>query len=153
MSGEGQRIEELRRRITERIRELNKELEAWQTCLQLINEMLRREEKASLGMKRVIAEIRDNSGTLLAKMYEDRNEIKIIPEKEVRVNVNSKEFKQFFIGKVLENIRKENPRVEYNVKEHEGILMEISLKNISSERELRRIQGAVKWTFKKFLTG
>jgi len=147
-----QQLEDLRKRILERIEELNDELKAWQTCLQLVDELLKR-EKAPLKVEKIIAEIRDNTGNLLAKIYGSRDEMRIIPEKEVQVDVNSKEFKQFFIKKVLENIRKENPKVQYEIKERRGILLEVSLRNISSERELRRIQGAVKWTFKKFLTG
>lgn len=152
MREEEKQLEGLRKKIIERIEELNEELKAWKGCLQMIDGLLRGKEKVTLKVEKLIAEIKDNSGILLAKIYGNKSEMRIIPEKRIRVDVNSKEFKQFFIKKVLENIRKENPRVQYNVKEKRGILLEVSLKNISSERELRRIQGAVKWTFKKFLT-
>ncbi|HID15854.1 MAG TPA: hypothetical protein EYP16_03505 [Candidatus Atribacteria bacterium] len=147
-----QQLEDLRKRIIERIEALNEELKAWQTCLKLIDKLLKRVEEKPPKIEKIIAEIRDDSGVILAKIYGDKNEVKIIPERRVQVDVNSKEFKQFFIRKVLENIRRENPKVQYKIKENRGILLEVSLKNISRERELRRIQGAVKWTFKKFLS-
>jgi len=153
------REEDLKRTIKEKINQLTKELEILKLCLAILNkepiEKREKEKKPTIKKKTtkrsLIAQISDNEGNNLAKIYGEEDRVIITPENKVKVDINSREFRQFFIRKVLLGIKKERPLITYEVKDRDGILTEIVLKNITSEREIKRLQGAIKWTFKQFI--
>ncbi|GEM_PF-849692 len=166
------RLDELRKFIEKRIVELEREIQLWKICLRLVEKKLRvkekgieveirermtREEELRKAVKleetkKPSLEILDNRGRVIAQIFEYGNTMKIVPDEHVKVNINSKEFRQFFIGKVLAGIKKENPRFSYNIIEKKGLLVQIVVKGVVSERERKRIYGAIKWTFSKFIT-
>jgi len=143
-------LERIRKLIEEKINELNRELEAWKLCLKLLEKSVKVEEKPEEKAK-LLVEIKDDLGNPLAKIYSDNQNLIILPEENVSINTASREFKQFFVRKVLDGIKKENPLADYEIDEENGVLRKVIVKNVSGTREIRRIQGAVKWTFKKFI--
>ncbi|MCS7385032.1 MAG: hypothetical protein NDF53_04805 [archaeon GB-1867-097] len=151
MRNENIEREKLKEMIKEKINQLNREIEIYKLCLEILGgEVEEREAAKVIGERKIISEIYSNDGKPLAKIYGEADRIIIVPERNVNVNVNSREFKQFFIRKVLYGIKRENPLVRYEIKDRGGILTEIILRNITSQKEIKRLQGAVKWTFKQF---
>ncbi|RLE54390.1 MAG: hypothetical protein DRJ26_01985 [Candidatus Methanomethylicota archaeon] len=143
-------LERIKKLIEEKIDELNKELEVWKLCLKLIEGTVRLRERP-VEEARLLVEVKDELGNSLAKIYKDNNNLVIVPDRNVTINTSSREFSQFFIRKVLDGIKRENPSADYEVLEKNRILQKIIVKNISEAREVKRIQGAVRWTFKKFM--
>ncbi len=168
LSIEESKLNDLKRFIENRINEIEKEIALWKALLEIIERRIQGEVVKSFEKhervpereyyealrgksEKLVSEIFDERGILLAKIYERNGEIVVRPSSKVKVRIESKEFKQFFIRKVLGGIKRENPNFKYKIFDRSGILIEIILKNIANDREKRRIQGAIKWTFKKFL--
>jgi len=102
-------------------------------------------------------------GKLLGKMYIAEKYVRIVPSPEIEYNINIPPFRQFFIEKVLEEMRRkdreavergelrEEDALDYEVKTKGDILTEIFVKNVSDDRRRRELKNAARWTFERML--
>lgn len=153
-------VERIKILLKEKINQLTKEIEILKMCLELISEKSISEEKIEekptvhkkieIAERKLLSSISEDKENI-ANIYAEGDKIIIVPGKNVEVNVNAKDFKDFFMKKVLLGLKKEKPSITYEIKDVNSILKEIVIKNIIEERDLKRIEGAVKWTFSRFL--
>lgn len=156
------RINEIKKFLEERIQELKKEKEMLELILSLLESGVispKRTVKIEPRPGEKIVPLRGSDGTLLAEMYIGKSEIRIIPFVELSVDIPP--FRQFFIARVLEGIkRKDIDRIErgeidaskafdYEIIVDRGIIKEIRLKNIFDERRRMDIKSSAKWTLEK----
>lgn len=156
------RINEIKKFLEERIQELKKEKEMLELILSLLESGVispKRTVKIEPRPGEKIVPLRGSDGTLLAEMYIGKSEVRIIPFVELSVDIPP--FRQFFIARVLEGIkRKDIDRIErgeidaskafdYEIIVDRGIIKEIRLKNIFDERRRMDIKSSAKWTLEK----
>jgi len=159
--------EKLKNLIKERIDQLSREIEVLKLCLEIMGEKtvttqkeivktemekekMVQPQKTETVERKLLSSINEG-GENIANIYVEKEKLIIIPGKNVKVDVNSKDFKNFFIKKVLLGLKKEKAAITYEVKDSNGILQEVIVRNVAEERDIRRIEGAVKWTFSRFL--
>lgn len=159
--------EKLKSLIKERIDQLSREIEVLKLCLEIMGEKtvttqkeivktemekekVAQPQKAETVERKLLSSINEG-GENIANIYVEKEKLIIVPGKNVKVDVNSKDFKNFFIKKVLLGLKKEKAAITYEVKDSNGILQEVIVRNVAEERDIRRIEGAVKWTFSRFL--
>jgi len=159
--------EKLKSLIKERIDQLSREIEVLKLCLEIMGEKtvttqkeivktemekekMVQPQKAETVERKLLLSINEG-GENIANIYVEKEKLIIVPGKNVKVDVNSKDFKNFFIKKVLLGLKKEKAAITYEVKDSNGILQEVIVRNVAEERDIRRIEGAVKWTFSRFL--
>jgi len=160
--------EKLKALIKEKIDQLNKEIEVLKMCLEIISEKSVATQKKAMETtieakipspqpqkietteRKLLSSINEGKENI-ANIYVEKEKIIIVPGRNVEVDINSRDFKDFFIKKVLLGLKKEKAAVTYEVKDSNGILKEVIIRNVSEEKDIRRIEGAVKWTFSRFL--
>jgi hypothetical protein len=168
LSEEDKEREKLKSLLKERIDQLSKEVEVLKMCLEILSEkpaeaqqkvsetkvevkVEKPIQKAKTPERKLLASISEG-GENIANIYVEEDKIIVVPGKNVRVDVNSRDFKDFFIKKVLFGLKREKPSISYEVKDVNGTLKEVIIKNITEERDVKRIEGAVKWTFSRFIS-
>ncbi|MCR6668520.1 MAG: hypothetical protein NDF51_00775 [archaeon YNP-WB-040] len=168
MSEEDKEREKLKSLLKERIDQLSKELEVLKTCLEILGEkptaaqqktsetkvevkVEKPVQKAKTPERKLLTSISEG-GENIANIYVEEDKIIVVPGKNVKVDVNSRDFKDFFVKKVLFGLKKEKPSISYEVKDVNGTLKEVIIKNVTEERDVKRIEGAVKWTFSRFIS-
>lgn len=148
----------LKNRLREKIEELSKEIDVLKMCLEILGEKTETPpQKVEIITKKVegrklLTTISEGDKNL-ANIYAEENKVIIVPNKNIRIDTNSREFKEFFIKKVLLGLKREKPAITYEIKDERGVLNEIVIKNIMEEKDIKRIEGAVKWTFSRFIKG
>ncbi len=158
------KIDEIKKFLEEKIQELKKEKEILELILGLLESGVvspRGTIKIEPKPGEKIVPLRSSDGTLLAEMYIGKDEMRIIPFVELSVDIPP--FRQFFIARVLEGIKKKDiDRIErgeldtskafdYEIIVDRGIIKEIRLKNIFDERRRMDIKSSAKWTLEKML--
>jgi hypothetical protein len=168
LSEEDKEREKLKSLLKERIDQLSKELEVLKTCLEILGEkptaaqqkpsetkvevkVEKPVQKAKTPERKLLTSISEG-GENIANIYVEEDKIIVVPGKNVKVDVNSRDFKDFFVKKVLFGLKKEKPSISYEVKDVNGTLKEVIIKNVTEERDVKRIEGAVKWTFSRFIS-
>ncbi|MCR6623761.1 MAG: hypothetical protein NDF58_04290 [archaeon YNP-LCB-024-027] len=168
MSEEDKEREKLKSLLKERIDQLSKEVEVLKMCLEILGEkstvaqqktsetkvevkVEKPVQKAKTPERKLLTSISEG-GESIANIYVEEDKIIVVPGKNVKVDVNSRDFKDFFVKKVLFGLKKEKPSISYEVKDVNGTLKEVIIKNITEERDVKRIEGAVKWTFSRFIS-
>jgi len=156
-------LDELKKFLEERIQALKKEKEMLELLLSLIESGIVSSKSAQVRIEpkpgeRVIP-LRSSNGTLLAEMYVGKSEIRLVPL--VSLSIDTPPFRQFFIARVLENIKKKDvERIEkgildpskafdYEITVDRGIIKEIKLKNVYDEQRRIDIKSSAKWTFER----
>lgn len=168
MSEEDKEREKLKSLLKERIDQLSKEVEILKMCLEILSEkptaaqqktsetkvevkVEKPVQKAKTPERKLLTSISEG-GENIANIYVEEDKIIVVPGKNVKVDVNSRDFKDFFVKKVLFGLKKEKPSISYEVKDVNGTLKEVIIKNVTEERDVKRIEGAVKWTFSRFIS-
>jgi hypothetical protein len=168
LSEEDKEREKLKSLLKERIDQLSKEVEVLKMCLEILGEkstvaqqktsetkvevkVEKPVQKAKTPERKLLTSISEG-GESIANIYVEEDKIIVVPGKNVKVDVNSRDFKDFFVKKVLFGLKKEKPSISYEVKDVNGTLKEVIIKNITEERDVKRIEGAVKWTFSRFIS-
>jgi hypothetical protein len=175
------KIAELRETLEERTKSLEAELQGLRTLLDFINELLieksfKKAEKIAkppsmpevkpqpVPTKKQLRTIPLKTVTdeLLATMYVEDDQIRIVPEPNLQFNENTPPFTAFLvdriIGKMLERDRElvnqgklvPDKAYSYNIEKDGNILKEISIRNLAPQRE-RELRSATRWTFEKML--
>ncbi|MBS7641255.1 MAG: hypothetical protein QXJ19_06590 [Candidatus Bathyarchaeia archaeon] len=174
------KIAELREILEERIRNLEAEIEGLRIILEFVNNILLEKsfrradeivltgvpEAAPIAQPPVLKEpsrtipLKSSTGELLANIYvEDRN-LRIVPEPGKKFDVNTPPFEAFLIEKVLNKMReidqeavrrgelKPEEAISYEIKRDGNIIKEIFIQNVTPQRE-RELRSAIRWTLEK----
>ncbi|MEM1586091.1 MAG: hypothetical protein QXX99_02545 [Candidatus Bathyarchaeia archaeon] len=173
------KLAELREILEERIKSLEAEIEGLRMILEFVNNLLleksfRRVEEiipAKVSEAPQIAQppavepsriipLKTSSGELLANIYiEDRN-LRVIPEPGKKFDVSVPPFEAFLVEKVLNKMRdldQEAVRrgelapeeaISYEVRRDGSIIKEIFIQNVTPQRE-RELRSAIRWTLEK----
>ena len=172
------KIAELREILEEKIKNLEVELEGMKALLEIINRILiersfrrageigkieaAKQTEAPLPAKKILRTIplKTSSGELLARMYVEEDQIRIVPAEDKEFDVNIPPFTAFLIDKILEKMKEKDEDLvrqgklmpsevlSYEVEKEGNILREIRIKNIDEQRE-REIRSATRWTLEK----
>ncbi len=172
------RIAELREILEERLKRVEAEAEGLRILLEFVNELLieksfKRVEEISPPRKAEatpppspireaakMVPLKTSSGELLANLYiEDRN-LRVIPETDKRFDVTTPPFEAFLIKKVLVKMRDADQdavrrgelmpeeALSFDVKSDGGRIREILIRNVTPHRE-RELRSAIRWTLEK----
>lgn len=157
------------------INELDLEINRVQSLLQITEDMLveksfREAEKIKLNVSESSETLRDNqksiplktsTGTLLANMYLNDKQVKIIPSDDMRFDINTPPFKAFMIDRILDPATIESKDAiekdkegsdeafSYKIDLDNNIIREITIRNFNNERHLREIKSSLTWTLEK----
>jgi hypothetical protein len=93
----------------------------------------------------------EETGIELANIHIDKNEITITPIPEKVFKLIDPELQEFFIGKVMKEVQKEDKKIIIKINEEKGFIKSIFVSNFASERQINRILGAIRWVFTKIL--
>ena len=111
-------------------------------------------------VKQVIP-LKATDGTLLATIYLENNELKVVPSETIKFNVNIPPFNQFLIGKVLNGMVSKDRNeamagtitpdeiLTYRVLQEGDILKGIVIRNIKDERRITTLKNSIHWTLEK----
>jgi hypothetical protein len=105
--------------------------------------------------------IRTISGVLLADIFVEGQDIRIVPSKEIKFDANAPPLRSFLVGKVLEPLHakdEESTRkqelspdqvLSYEIDKEATLLKQIHVKNYGDERRLNELKNALRWTFRR----
>jgi hypothetical protein len=166
---------DLRVYLDQRIDDLNTQLEKVKSLYRLVDEVIlaRSFSRASAiapsppGHVELPTEaiekipIKTSTGLLLAHLYVQENEVRIVPAKELALSVKTPPFQSFLINRILDPMR-DRSRVEvhkgnvtpteaftYDIVADEDTLEAIVIQNYVSRKRLREIVSSSRWTFEK----
>ncbi len=107
--------------------------------------------------------VRPKDGFILGRALIFNKSIEIVPANDVSLNVDTPPFKSFFINRILEGMRNkdfenvskgilgENEVINYEIKDENGIIKKIVIKNYRDKDRLNEIINTVIWTFVRML--
>jgi len=105
--------------------------------------------------------IRTISGVLLADIFVEGQDIRIVPSKDIKFDANAPPLRSFLVGKVLEPLHvkdEESTRkqelspdhvLSYEIDREANSLKQIHVKNYGDERRLNELKNALRWTFRR----
>lgn len=105
--------------------------------------------------------ITSKDGTVLGRMNVEGKDLLFEPQPEYEFKTDIPPFQSFLVERVLVNMsstdreRAANGEIdqseilEYEVKEEDGVLKELHVRNYGGERRLREINSSLRWTFDK----
>jgi len=105
--------------------------------------------------------IRTISGVLLADIFVEGQDLRIVPSKEIKFDANAPPLRSFLVGKVLEPLHvkdEESTRkqelspdhvLSYEIDRESNALKQIHVKNYGDERRLNELKNALRWTFRR----
>lgn len=105
--------------------------------------------------------ITSKDGTVLGRMNVEGKDLLFEPQPEYEFKTDIPPFQSFLVERVLANMsstdreRAANGEIdqseilEYEVKEEDGVLKELHVRNYGGERRLREINSSLRWTFDK----
>lgn len=108
-----------------------------------------------------VVPLKTATGTLLANMHIEENEIRVAPDEAIKFNVNTPPFQQFLVSKILEQMQirdKEASKAgaiepdkafSYTILKDGDVLKEIIIKNYRDPKRLQEIKASLRWTFDK----
>jgi len=180
MEEEIKKIAELREILEERIKNLEAELSGMRTLLDFVNNLLieRSFKKAgeiakskpsevgeaapSVSLEKILRTVplKTASGELLANMYVEEDQIRIVPASDKQFDVNTPPFTAFLVERIFERMKSKdqdlvrqgrlmpNEVFSYEIRKDGDIIREIRIRNVDPQRE-REIRSATRWTLEK----
>jgi hypothetical protein len=173
------KVAELRETLEEQVKSMESELQGLRALLDFINELLieksfkKAEEIAkpppisevkpqAVPLKKRVRTIplKTDAGELLANFYAEDDQIRIVPEPNMKFNVNTPPFTAFLIekiiGKMMERDRElvtqgtlvPDKALSFEIKKDKDILQELIIRNLAPQRE-RELRSATRWTLEK----
>jgi hypothetical protein len=177
------KLAELREILEERVKSLEAEIEGLKSLLEIVNSILlersfRRAEEIvhpapskppeaapapptpPIKEPAKVIPLRSGAGELLANIYvEDRN-MRIIPEADKKFDMSIPPFEAFLVDKVLVKMRDADQEavrrgelmpeeaLSFDVKADGKIIREVLIRNVNPQRE-RELRSAIRWTLEK----
>ena len=105
--------------------------------------------------------ITSKDGTVLGRMNVEGKDLLFEPQPEYEFKTDIPPFQSFLVERVLANMSStdreraadgeidQSEILEYEVKEEDGVLKELHVRNYGGERRLREINSSLRWTFDK----
>ncbi|MBS7615461.1 hypothetical protein KEJ18_07030 [Candidatus Bathyarchaeota archaeon] len=175
------KVAELRELLEQRVKTMELELQGLRVLLDYINELLieksfkKAEEIAKPPQvtelkppvtptkeEARIIPLKTDSGVLMANFYAEGSQIRIVPEPNMKFNVNTPPFNAFLIEKILGKMQERDKELvsqgrlvpekalSYEIKKDNDVLQEIIIRNLTTQRE-REVRSAARWTLEKML--
>jgi len=177
MEEEIKKLAELREILEEKIKNLEAELDGLRTLLDFVNNLLIERSFKKAGeitrpepskpiqqpaMKRILRTIplKTASGELLANMYVEKDQIRIVPSPDKQFDINTPPFTAFLVERIFAKMQEKDQKLvqqgrlmpnevfSYEIDKEGDIIREIRLRNVDYERE-REIRSAARWTLEK----
>jgi hypothetical protein len=175
------KIAELRETLEERTKSLEAELQGLRTLLDFINEILIEKsfKKAEaiakppsmpevkpqpVPAKKQLRTIPLKTATdeLLATMYVEDDQIRVVPEPNLQFSENTPPFTAFLVDRIIGKMVERDQELvnqgklmpdkafSYDIAKDGELIKEISIRNLAPQRE-REVRSATRWTFEKML--
>jgi len=105
--------------------------------------------------------ITSKDGAVLGRMNVEGKDLLFEPQSEYEFKTDIPPFQSFLVERVLANMSStdreraadgeidQSEILEYEVKEEDGVLKELHVRNYGGERRLREINSSLRWTFDK----
>lgn len=105
--------------------------------------------------------ITSKDGAVLGRMNVEGKDLLFEPQPEYEFKTDIPPFQSFLVERVLANMSStdreraadgeidQSEILEYEVKEEDGVLKELHVRNYGGERRLREINSSLRWTFDK----
>ncbi len=161
------KLAEYRLFLEEKVKELEEQVELYRGLLRVVDERLKQLSFVSAAEVPPAEEVRplrrQKDGFLLANAYIRQDEITIVPVPGVNLYVTTPPFRSFFLGKVLEGMKKKDESeanigrlsrdkvLRYEVAERDGRIERIHVFNYRERRRLNEIINTAVWTFTRML--
>ena len=163
---------DLRAYLEKRIQELDEETERLNALFKIVDEVIVSKSFRTAGTIPVVKSqpalvksegvpLKTTSGILLANMYTDNANVKIIPAEDQSFQVTTPPFQTFLISRVLESMKTRDVEamqrgeitpeeiLTYEVLKEGDNIKEILIQNCNDEKRLREIRTSTRWTFEK----
>ncbi len=100
-------------------------------------------------------------GTPIASMQIDRESMHVIPQPNLNLDSNSPPLRAFLLGKVLDPMQTKDREaatsgsippekiLSYDLKEEDGFLKAIHIRNYGDDRRLLELKNAIRWTLRR----
>ena len=168
-----------KKRIEDRILDLEEELADLQEVLRIVNEYLNSKPRdedelgSEIPAKTVrpegsipevfeqIIPLKASDGTMLASYYLGKTELKVVPVESLTFRVNVPPFQQFLINKVLANMTVKDREdavagiispeemLTYRVHQDGDVLKELVIRNFRDSKRAETLRNSVRWTLEK----
>jgi len=105
--------------------------------------------------------VTSKDGAVLGRMNVEGKDLLFEPQSEYEFKADIPPFQSFLVERVLANMSSTDKEraadgeldpseiLEYEVKEEDGVLRELRVRNYGGERRLREINSSLRWTFDK----
>ncbi len=105
--------------------------------------------------------IRTMAGVHLADLFIEGPDLRIVPSKAIRFDVNAPPLRTFLLGKVLEPMKAKDLEavrkqelspdrvLSYTIDQEGSTLTRLNVKNYGDEQRLNEIRNGVRWTLRK----
>jgi hypothetical protein len=167
------RLAELKSYLEKKVAEHQNEIHDLQSFLETVDNILAEKSYRRVQIPKSIPEavatidsnppqtIRTISGVLLADIFVEGQDLRIIPSREIKFDANAPPLRSFLVGKVLEPLHvkdEESTRkqelspdqvLSYEIDREATVLKQIHVKNYGDERRLNELKNALRWTFRR----
>jgi hypothetical protein len=167
------RLAELKSYLEKKVAEHQNEIHDLQSFLETVDNILAEKSYRRVQLPKAITEaptqvdsnppqtIRTISGVLLADIFVDGQDLRIVPSKDIKFDANAPPLRSFLVGKVLEPLHvkdEESTRkqqlspdqvLSYEIDREATVLKQIHVKNYGDERRLNELKNALRWTFRR----
>jgi hypothetical protein len=167
------RLAELKAYLEKKVAEHQNEIQDLQSFLETVDNILAEKSYRRVQLPKSISEpppaigsnppqtIRTISGVLLADIFVEGQDIRIVPSKDIKFDANAPPLRSFLVGKVLEPLHvkdEESTRkqelspdhvLSYEIDREANSLKQIHVKNYGDERRLNELKNALRWTFRR----
>ena len=163
---------DLRGYLEKRIQELDQESERLKALFKIVDEVIVSKSFRTAGAipvekpqpapeKKEGVPLKTASGILLANMYIDESDVRILPAEGLIFPANTPPFQAFLISRVLEPMKARDAEamqkgeimpddtLTYEVVKEGDNIKEIVIRNCGDEKRLREIRTSARWTFEK----
>jgi hypothetical protein len=173
------KIAELRESLEERVKSMEAELHGLRALLDFINELLIEKsfKKAEeIAKPPSVSEVKPQptppkrhvrtfplkmaTGELLANLYVEDDQIRIVPEPKTQFDVNTPPFTAFLVDRILGKMRERDREFvkqgklvpdkafSYDIEKEGQVLKVITIRNLAPQKE-KELRSAVQWTLEK----
>jgi len=168
------KLAELKAYLEKRLLEHEEEMKVLRSFLETVDRLLAEKSYRKVEISRSMVEVVSRqagvqqgqvittmSGVVLAEVFVEGSDLRVVPSKTLRLDSNAPPLKAFLLGKVLEPMRVSDEEatkkrglspdsvLSYKVEQEAGILKELQITNYGDERRLNEIRNAVRWALRK----
>jgi hypothetical protein len=167
------RLAELKSYLEKKVAEHQSQIQNLQSFLETVDNILAEKSYRRVQLPKSVPDsptvvdsnppqtIRTISGVLLADIFVEGQDLRIVPSKDIKFDANAPPLRSFLVGKVLEPLHvkdEESTRnqqlspdqvLSYEIDREATTLKQIHVKNYGDERRLNELKNALRWTFRR----